>query len=339
MRLAFSLPVHENNQIIDNQVKNIFRFNPGCIIVLHVSKIFKDFDRSYFDKIDSLYINDSRLMTEHGKGLMACHCSCFNFLVVNNISFDIFCLISSNEMFIKTGLVNYVSHVKNGFQAVRFNLIDDWHIFLKRIDKHPKVQKMLNVLNVSEIYGGQAEGQFFEKKIFQKITNVYYNSFGKNDLNDFETEEIVPQTIAIALGLKPCLPFTLVDYTHNLDFKLNKNFLRKLVDRRMIGQIKLNLGRKGKNLLISPHYLEFNYSIFSVKRVPRDVNNSLRLFINAIEEEPHSSQQSFFISRNLISNLFQKKVFKIIHSNLKLFIIRCINKIRFLLVRNKKFKF
>ena len=43
-KLAFSVPVHENNDVVADLLSNFQKYNPGCVVVLHVSQLFGDFD-------------------------------------------------------------------------------------------------------------------------------------------------------------------------------------------------------------------------------------------------------------------------------------------------------
>jgi hypothetical protein len=280
MQLAISIPVHENNAVVANLVENILHYNPGCVIVLHVSAVFQDFDPSVANTQPGVFINPHRYSTQLGKGLMLCHCSNFRHLVMTGRSFDAYCLMSSNEMFVRNGLNKYVEDVQNGFQAVPFEAAGDWHLNFRRIDKHPKILALLSALATNGVFGGQAEGQFFQKPVFQRICDIYLSVFGEVPLNDFETEEVVPQTIAMALGLSPALPFTLVDYSHNIDFRISIPALALLANPALAGRVNLNIGLKSPLTLVSPHAGAKNTSVFSVKRVPRLLDDPLRVYIN-----------------------------------------------------------
>jgi len=282
--LAFSLPVHERPEVLLDCVENIFRFNPASAIVLHASRIFEDFDPRLVAGVPGVYVNPTRFNTARGQGLMHCHCSNFEHLRSAGVQFDYFCLISSNEKFIRRGLIDYVQAVKNGFQAVAFDLDADWHVFARRVDQRPEVQNLLRSVGARTIYGGQTEGQFFETPLFAKICEAYWAAFGRNETVGFETEEVVPQTVAVAQGVKGSPPFTLVDYTHNLDFALTADVVAKLADPSLVGRVRLNIGRKSPNCLISPHWNLDNRSVFSVKRIPREVGHGLREFINRLPD-------------------------------------------------------
>lgn len=100
---------------------------------------------------------------------------------------------------------------------------------------------MLATLETSKVYSCQTEGQSYEKAVFQRIPELYASSFGETEINDFETEEIFPQTISMAMKVKPLLPFTLVYYTHSMDFRLTPQVVKTLANPLLAGRVKLNL--------------------------------------------------------------------------------------------------
>ena len=116
-------------------------------------------------------------------------------------------LLSSNEMFIKYGLIDFIQEHKNGLQLVKFD---------KNIENTPNIKNMLKFIKMDHIWGGQAEGQFYEKEVFETISTIYLKFF--NSDNYFETEEIIPQTIFKSLNLPYSLPITLQNYSNNIVF-------------------------------------------------------------------------------------------------------------------------
>jgi hypothetical protein len=282
MRLAFSIPVHEKSDVVDDLIRNVLYFNPGSVIVLHVSNAFADFDPSLWVDLGDVVINPQRYPTQHGKGLMTCHVSNFSCLEKKGIGFDTFCLMSSNEKFIRPGLSKYIENAGNGFSAVPFDLAEDWHIFARRINRHPMMRNLYANLGKSAIFGGQAEGQFFEKAVFAKIRDHHLAAFGETPNCDFETEEVVPQTVGMALGIRPALPFTLQDYSHAVGFQITEEVVRLLADPALVGKVLLDLGPKSPLTMRSPHHLTDNRSVFSVKRVKREIDDPVRVFINKL---------------------------------------------------------
>jgi hypothetical protein len=263
--LLFSIPIHENQDIINNQIENIFNYNPNSNIILHVNKSFKSFNNS-LTSYKNVYINSVSLDYKYGKGLLLIHINNFLEAINLNINFKYFIIVSSNEMFIKYGLINYIEKFKNGLQLVKFDKNINWHNFHKNIEKDKTVITMINELNLNTIYGGQTEGQFYQKYIFQKISDIYLKYFGNKELNNFETEEILVQSIFKSFNIDHTKPFTLQNYSNNLLFDIN--FIDNIINNSII--IPDNYI---KTTLVSPHINCDSTSIFSIKRIERSFNN------------------------------------------------------------------
>ena len=263
--LLFSIPVHEKQDIINNQIENILNYNPNSNIILHINKSFKSFN-SNLTCYKNVYINSVSLNYEYAKGLLLIHINNFLEGIRQNINFKYFIILSSNEMFIKYGLIHYIEKYKNGLQIVQFDKNIEWHNFHKNIEKDDAIINMLDELNLNTFYGGQTEGQFYEKDIFQKISNIYFKHFGIKELNNFETEEIVIQTIFKSFNIEYSLPFTLQNYSNSLNF--NEKFINNIINNNVI--IPNN---NINSTLISPHVNNDATSIFSIKRIDRSFNN------------------------------------------------------------------
>ena len=133
-KLLFSIPVHENQFVINNQIENIFNCNPNSKIIIHVNKSFKNFIPS-LTKYNNVLINSNRYNYIYGKGLLWIHISNFLEAMNQNIDFSYFIILSSNEMFIRKGLLFYIEEIKNGLQLVKFDENINWHNFKKNIEK------------------------------------------------------------------------------------------------------------------------------------------------------------------------------------------------------------
>ena len=264
-KLLFSIPVHENQEIINNQIENILNFNLNCKIILHVNKSFKKFDYNQ-TKYDNVFINTNNYNYIYGKGLLFIHISNFLEVIKKDIDFDYFIIISSNEMFIRNGLISYIEKVKNGVQIIKYDINISWHNFHKNIDKNVDIIKLLKDLNLDTFYGGQTEGQFYTKSNFQKISDIYLKYFGYKEINTFETEEILPQTIFKSFNIEYGLPFTLQNYSNNIIF--TEEFIENIINNKIIIEYK-----PIKNNLSSPHIKKNCESIYSIKRIDRNFNN------------------------------------------------------------------
>ena len=274
--LLFSIPVHEKQDIINNQIENILNHNPNAKIVLHVNKSFKDFNEK-LTVYENVFINSRRFNYTFGKGLLWIHINNFLEMVENGVHFKYFIILSSNEMFIKPGLISYINQYKNGLQIVEYNKNNKWHNFQKNLEHDVEMKELLNTVGLTTFYGGQTEGQFYEHSIFQKIADIYIQIFGTNEIHSYETEEVISQTIFKSLALKMeltyGLPITLQNYCNKIDF--TKDFINKLInDSNFIIPDKYI-----KSTLKSPHVGENNKSIFSVKRVDRSFND-IRIYLS-----------------------------------------------------------
>ena len=271
--ILFSIPVHENQQIINNQIENILNFNPNCKIILHINKSFKTFNPK-LTSYKNVYINSRQFNYQYSRGLFLIHIN--NFYEANslNIDFNYFVILSSNEMFIRSGANLYINKVKNGSQIVKCSSNVDWHNFGRIIIKdEEELDSLLKELDFETFYGGQTEGQFYEKKYFQIMGEIYTQYFGNKELNNFETEEILPQTIFKSFNIDYGLPITLQNYTNDIIF--TKKFIENIIYN--INFVIPNNKIKGN--LFSPHADQDTTSIFSIKRIERTFNE-LRDFLS-----------------------------------------------------------
>jgi hypothetical protein len=282
MRLAFSMPVHERTDAVLDSLRNILHFNPGSIVVLHAAKQSRDLDALSAHISDQILLNPQRYQTYSAdSGLFHLHVSNYRHLCSQRADFDAFCIMSSNELFVRPGLANHLRQVRNLFQAIPYNLAEDWHLF-NRCEGHPKVAALAQACGGSTIHGGQTEGQCYQRRLFSRICDIYETVFGDADNLGIQTEEFVPQTIAISEGFSSHPPFTLVDYSH-LAFRANRRAIRLLSDPSRLGSVKLNLGIKRPLLLRSPHADATNEQVFALKRISRDPSHPLRRAIRELE--------------------------------------------------------
>lgn len=287
-RLVFSMPVHERVDAIRDSIRNILHFNPGALVVLHASKQAKAMD-GLAEQVGSeqVFVNPRRHQTGHGTGMFRSHCSNYRYLRSLNVDFDTFCIISSNELFVRGGLARYAAEVKNAFQGLRSDPAEGWHVF-EKCERHPKIPVLLRECGGAAIYGGHTEGQFYDQELFGEMCEIYERVFGDADLQTIETEEFVPQTIAVARGIAPQTPFTLADYS-NLVFRVNLRAISLLSAPKGVGNVKLNLGPTGPTYLRNPHQNGTNERVFALKRIPRDPEHKLRKAVRELETREHGN--------------------------------------------------
>ena len=271
--LLFSIPVHEKQDIVNNTIENIFHFNPNSKIILHINKTFKDFNPS-LSNYHNLFINKTNIDYIKGGNLLAYHISNFDYCIKNNISFEYFILSASNELFIKRGSNIYIESNKNGLQIVKQNedTLIEWHNFKKNIENNESILKLFKLIENNNLCGGQTEGQFYQKHIFQKIYDIYIQITSTAQPLNFEAEEIIPQTIFNSLNLQYKDPITLQNYTNNIDFTIQ--YIEELINNIKIKSNTL------KNQLVSPHINKYSENIYSIKRVDRNFNKIRKYLTN-----------------------------------------------------------
>lgn len=276
MVLLFSLPVHEQQDIVENQIENILKHNPGANIMIHVNPSFTSFKK---DRINypNVFINSKQFNYCWGNGLLWIHVQNYIEAIKMNIEFDHVALISSNEMFIRGGLLEYVNKHKNGLQTVEKSADVCWHIYLNlNLEGTQGFRDIFAHLDTTKIYGGQAEGNFFEREIFCKIADIFINVYKGNESESLQTEEVVLQTIFMGLKVENyTLPFTLQNYCNSIPY--TNEFINDLLANKIV----VPNGEPVKGNLFSPHLGKNIDTIFSIKRVDRN-KNSLREFINGL---------------------------------------------------------
>lgn len=280
MKIGISLPVHERVDILINQIINIYRHITNPLICIHLSRnssIIME-ELRVTAELTGVILNEERFATQHGSGLMAVHIS--NFKLMKKLGgVDYLLFMSSNEMLIKSGLESHMSKYDLGIQVVTFEECPSWHLFNRGIEEIFEIKRFTELINVSAIKGGQAEGQFFKASLFDDLVKIYEQCFDKS-FSKFETEEIIPSTFFSQDKYKSCryaLPITLQNYC--LDFEINMELIEKL--RKNDAIIK---GAQFPGCLNSPHNNhDSGDSIYSVKRIDRTMNQ-LRMDITKLNK-------------------------------------------------------
>lgn len=274
-----SLPVHERPDIVADQIANLRRFCPEALICLHLSAGYEG-DPAPFQAlatVPGVLFNPRRLDTVRDCGLFHVHVSNFLHAISAHPELGRVCLISSNELLVRHGLAEHLDAYHAGAQVQVYDPATDWHLFAKRVDTLPEIAELLRFLGLPTIFGGQAEGQFYDANLFLDIATVFMRFLPLAPYR-FQTEEVLPQTIALSLlgqAGRVTLPFTLQNYCNAFSF--NPDLIELIRTGR--GWV---FGPRRLHHLASPHIGTHDLSsIFSIKRVPREFC-ALRQFISGL---------------------------------------------------------
>ncbi len=261
MKIAFCLPVHERNDVICNVIENIQKFVKDPLIIIHVNKFWDGFDNSIPEKYENVYVNPDRVFGVKFESQLPLIISNFEF--AKQFGFDYYCIFHTNEMFIKSGLENYISD----------NEMSHHHF------PNVKHQNTVNVLNntnlldlvpVNHIFNNHVEGNFFKKELFQTVID-YIKTEMPNMINfKGAVEETLIPTLAYHFTdkNKVVLPYLRSFYHENL--QVNEDVIKTCLQDK---------------LMIKSYYdiPMFTNMLFSVKPINRDINDPVRNFINNLE--------------------------------------------------------
>ena len=257
-KIMFSLLVHEEPDVIIDQMINLNHFVKDSAIVLHINPNF-DFEKYNYTfkefeceikKFGNVYINPCSL--EVGKDdIIQAHVSNFDF--VKGITFEYFYFIASNELFIKNGLYNHICHYEYGCEDL---LKKNWH-YHEIMKTDPDLQRIIEKNSIQEYSYSQIEGSFYKKELFEKINKIISENYDyKKKKDKYPRDEIYFSTIANGL------------------FKYKNHYNGCCCKIRWEGKILFTSIGSIKRILKND-----NLPLYSVKRVDRKLNNYLRSYI------------------------------------------------------------
>ncbi len=174
--ILLSLTVHENIPVILDQIENFKKFAPDSITVIHASRQFMESTqevRRVLGSIDGVFLNPDPIYT--GTGLvLKCHINNFVQADKAGLEFTHFCFHSSNDMFVRKGVEDYVRRHDFGFS--RFNLQDraDFRHWEDAFTSDNAYRKMMrSVGNQPTSLVSQVEGTFYPRADFAAFAAAF----------------------------------------------------------------------------------------------------------------------------------------------------------------------
>lgn len=324
MKAIISIPVHEKPDVIRDQINNIKKYFPEAEIVIHVSKeYFKQWKLEEIGYFPGVYINPQHLETHWGDILLP-HISNFNYIHSLNLDYDYFVMHSSNDMYVRYGVADYIKSYQAGF-TFRYMKRPSSHWWpCEYAFKDPLLKALMDKIRQSRIVASQLEGSFYKREIIEKIMDFIQESIMDTKINQFKPytrEEFFFSTVAETLVSPKDVGYPIVfSEVHRFDrivwptFKkiddIYAIFFHYFLSPRWLERIKRfysTIISQYGNFRITPEiiqkirHLDNNFflenlylddgtgairlydkpsSLFAVKRVPRDINHPLRLYIH-----------------------------------------------------------
>jgi len=263
MKILFSIPIHENMDVVINIVDNIKKFVKDPIIIFHANPIFKDFDASRFDIYSNVYVNSNRFEFTKYHSLLPILMT--NYYETSHLEYDYHCFFYSNEMFIKPGIEDYIAGKQCVFENVFSPTASDRH------------REMFAACDIPDYFQGQPfinnhiEGTLYSKQLIDKIF-----AFVSQHLMALLTSKTsIEETVIPTLAYMYTSPDERIDaYNHFQDW-----------DREVsLNQLEFLL-TPGQPCFIGHTANERSGTtdtIFTIKPVHRTLNSQLRQMINQL---------------------------------------------------------
>ncbi|MEO8626532.1 MAG: hypothetical protein ABI612_00320 [Betaproteobacteria bacterium] len=274
MRLLVSIPVHEQFNVVMDQVENVQLFNPSATVVLHISREFKNrfLSRAQFVESERLLVNPTRLSTAR-QGLLPIHLS--NYLYARDkAAADAFVLNASNDMYVSHGAARYIASHDAIVRPVPLAQDSDW-AHIEKVRKHGYLRRLVDHLGGGEICASTPEGTAFPRALMDEMAEILTTRLPYESPSDaYPDEETVLPTIAARLASRLGLPFVMSEVT--VGRKLDIGVIDEVRARTFHTPPKTFYG----SAAVYPVY--DNSNLFAVKRVARRFDDPMRAYIRGL---------------------------------------------------------
>jgi hypothetical protein len=175
--ILFSIPVHEEPEVIIDQIKNYRTFAPSCGIIIHPSKQFLLGNPELphtLESYDGVIVNRRPILTAQHL-VLKCHISNFLYAQTIGLDFTHFCHQSSNDLFVRPGVEDYVTRNDFGFQTIEafkelFNFTH-WREDFRKDKCFPKM--VSGSMEPIRYLASQAEGTFYPTEAYKKFAEDF----------------------------------------------------------------------------------------------------------------------------------------------------------------------
>jgi hypothetical protein len=281
MRVLISIPVHECRRVIEDQLRNLTYFFEDSVIVLHVSQSYKE--SLDFSAFPNVVVNPQRHASRWGN-IVYLHYSNIEHALSQNIKFDYAVFCSSNELYFRKGVEEYLATADafmdpRGFfdKEGNFAYGPERSVFYMRtalVNPALTDEKLWTFVEKNGLPGplkSQIEGSAYSHAVMADIMKILKEEFTFEYMSQVSycAEEILLPTVALAVvkrrNARVARQFSFMDWCH--DF----------TPRLWISSIKYWRGERKDRWLT--HYFETidaQKSVFAIKGVKRTYFNKVR---------------------------------------------------------------
>ena len=248
-KLIVLLTCHENKESIKNTIENIFKFNKDACVLLNdgTKENLEDI------KLPNLFVKKRIVRYDRFDTMISLHLELKDLIVENNIQSEYVLLMSSNQLFIKHDLHEYMKD----YEASYFERDIDGGC-IPKLESNKTFKKYQDELGKENfLHQSNHDGMFFKFHIFMEMMN-YFEDF-RNQKIDNHAEEFLYYA------------YLKKNYPNHLSKFDNYNYWQPTW-RRSLEPINNEEFRK---------CLEKGY--YLIKRVSRDMKNETRKIITEME--------------------------------------------------------
>lgn len=309
--ILFSIPVHEKPEVVENQIQNFLKYNPGASILLHISKQMPSEEVAQIKQLPLTYpqvfINPQQLYTSWADGCQfKIHLSNFQYALNHHIPFHYIALHASNDLFIQYGLQEYLLNHDAGFDQwtpLQHNPVAQQKV---NLEKHLFFRRLMKKYHLSTVIPSQLEGTFYHRNaieiLCQRLTPKntfdfpYLFSIGYHSKNSIRyklfsfiekvlrnlnitvihpnpLEEVIFPTFAADKIQNPRnFPYCYVNWANGLNISKEEIVAIRANDKNAWTQHNQQLCHLTSEQI---NAIEF----FAVKRINRDIADPLRSYI------------------------------------------------------------
>ncbi len=309
--ILFSIPVHEKPEVVENQIQNFLKYNPGAAILLHISKQMPPEEVAQIQQLTStypqLFINSNQLYTGWANGCQfKIHLSNFHYALNQQIPFQYIALHASNDLFIQYGLQQYIQNHDAGFDAITPLEHNPVALQKTNLEKHFFFRRLLNKYQLKTILPSQLEGTFYHRNIVEILCQrlhpkntfdfPYLFSIGYHSKNSIRyklfsfiekvlrnlnitiihpnplEEVFFPTFAADKIQQSRSFPYCYVNWAKGLNITQEEIIAIRANDKQAWAQHCKQLS------YLSPQQVQ-SIEFFAVKRINREITDPLRTYI------------------------------------------------------------
>jgi hypothetical protein len=248
-KLIVLLTCHENKESIRNTIENIFKFNEDTCVILNDGTGENPEDI----KIPNLFVKKRIVKYDRFDTMIPLHIELKDVIIENNIESDYVLLMSSNQLFIKHNLVDFMRNYKASY----FNREIDRGC-IPKLESNSIFKKYYDDIGHENFsYQSNHDGMFFEFNIFMEMMN-YFENFRNQKIANHAEEFLY--------------------YAY-----LKKNYSDHLIDFDKYNYWQPNWRRSLDPIDDKEFKVCLEKGYYLIKRVSRDINNEIRKIIGEMK--------------------------------------------------------